>query len=97
LASPLVSTGSSPNLTYDSHGDITKLGDQTMVYDETGRHVSTTTSNGGGVPDTVASARDASGAVAGLVTTIGSTTTTVHYSSGAGDPVHPERVEHGGE
>jgi RHS repeat-associated protein len=84
LASNLVSTGSTPNLTYDSHGDTTTLADQTMVYDETGRHVSTTTSNGGGTTDTVTYTRDASGAVVAMATTIGPTTTTVHYSDAAG-------------
>jgi large repetitive protein len=47
LSNPLASTGSTPSLKYESHGDIVTLADQTMVYDETGRHLSTTTSNGG--------------------------------------------------
>jgi RHS repeat-associated protein len=87
LASSLVSTGSTPNLTYDSHGDITTLADQTMVYDETGRHVSTTTSNTGtsGPTDTVTYVRDVSGAVVSMSTKIGTAAaTTVDYSFAAG-------------
>jgi YD repeat-containing protein len=43
-ASPLLAANlTSSNLTYDSHGDITTLGNnQTLTYDEAGRHVSTT-------------------------------------------------------
>jgi len=87
-ASPLLSTnlvsaaGVSQNLTYDSYGDITALEDQAMTYDQVGRHVSTTTTGAGGA--TVTYTRDATDAIVGMSTTIGSTTTTVHYSTGGG-------------
>jgi len=82
-AGELLSTNlTSANLTYDTHGDITTLADESLVYDETGRHVSTTTTGAGGA--TVTYTRDATGTIVGMATTIGSTTTTVRYSNAAG-------------
>jgi RHS repeat-associated protein len=81
LAGNLASTGTAPSLIYDSHGDITQLADQTMAYDQTGRHVSTITTGGGGA--TVNYSRDASDAIVAMSTTTGGTTTTVHYTGGA--------------
>jgi RHS repeat-associated protein len=91
-SSPLLTTnlveasGPGQNLSYDSHGDTTAIADQAMTYDQTGRHLSTTTSNigNGGVVDTVAYVRDVTGAAIQMATTIGSTTTTVNYSGGGG-------------
>jgi RHS repeat-associated protein len=83
LATNLVSTaGPGQNLAYDSHGDIITLADESMTYDQTGRHVSTTTTGAGGA--TVTYTRDVSGEVVAMATTIGSTTTTVHYSYAGG-------------
>jgi RHS repeat-associated protein len=87
LSTPLVSTaGPGQNLTYDSHGDITAIADQAMTYDQTGRHLSTTTSNTGtsGPTDTVAYVRDVTGAAIQMATIVGGTTTTVDYSGGGG-------------
>jgi RHS repeat-associated protein len=81
LAANLASTGTTPNLVYDSHGDITTLANQTIVYDETGRHVSTTTT--GSSASVVTYTRDATGAMIGMTTT-GATSNAVRYSSGAG-------------
>ncbi|MES1170663.1 MAG: RHS repeat-associated core domain-containing protein, partial [Leifsonia sp.] len=73
----------SSNLTYDSHGDITTLADQTMTYDETGRHTGTTTTGAGGA--SVTYVRDALGEVVSMSTTIAGVTTTVNYGyTGAG-------------
>jgi RHS repeat-associated protein len=83
LATNLVSAaGVSQNLTYDSHGDITAMVDQSMTYDETGRHMVTTTTGAGGA--TVTYTRDATDQVVGMSTLIGSTTTTVRYSNAGG-------------
>jgi RHS repeat-associated protein len=87
LATNLVSTpGPSQNLGYDAHGDSTSIADQSMTYDQTGRHLSTTTSDAGdgGVTDTVAYLRDVTGNAIQMSTTIGGTTTTVDYSGGGG-------------
>jgi RHS repeat-associated protein len=69
----------SSNLTYDTQGDVTTLADQTETYDQTGRHVSTTTGNtgSGGVPDTVTYVRDATDRVISMKTQIGSATATI--------------------
>ena len=87
LSTPLVSTaGPTQNLTYDSHGDMTSIADQAMTYDQSGRHLSTVTSNTGssGVTDSVSYVRDVTGSAIQMATTIGSTTTTVNYSGGGG-------------
>jgi RHS repeat-associated protein len=72
----------SSNLLYDSRGDVTMLADQSMTYDQTGRHVSTTTTNGAAGPtDTVTYGLDATDRVISMSTKIGSAAaTTVDYS-----------------
>jgi RHS repeat-associated protein len=69
----------SSNLLYDSHGDITTLGNtQTMTYDETGRHLSTTTTST--TPSTVVTyTRDATDRVIEMVT-VGNAPSDVRYS-----------------
>jgi RHS repeat-associated protein len=47
LAATLSSTGATPTLNYDAHGDMTILGDQQMTYDELGGEESVSTSGGG--------------------------------------------------
>jgi RHS repeat-associated protein len=42
----LTTAGSTPSLTYDSHGNTTTLADQKLVYDFADRHVKTTLTNG---------------------------------------------------
>jgi RHS repeat-associated protein len=84
LAQALVSTGATPNLTYDSHGDTTTLpdtatGNETMTYDQTGRHMSTTSATA-----TVVYTRDVGSNIVEMATTTGGTTTTVNYSGGGG-------------
>jgi RHS repeat-associated protein len=77
----LAGNPSATNLKYDSHGNITTLANETLIYDETGRHLSTTTT--GSAPSTVTYTRDAMGATIGMTTT-GATSNAVRYSSGAG-------------
>jgi large repetitive protein len=89
LSTPLVSTpGPTQNLGYDAHGDITAIADQAMTYDQTGRHLSTTTSNTGstGATDTVSYVRDVVGDVIQMSTTagVGASPTVVNYSGGGG-------------
>ncbi|HEX4056814.1 MAG TPA: RHS repeat-associated core domain-containing protein [Galbitalea sp.] len=72
----------SADLVYDSHGDITTLGDETLTYDQTGRHVSTSTTGGGGA--TVSYLRDASDAVVSMTTTTTGSPSTVEYSDAGG-------------
>jgi RHS repeat-associated protein len=84
LAQALVSTGATPNLTYDSHGDTTTLPDtatvnETMTYDQTGRHMSTTSNSA-----TVVYTRDMGDNIVAMATTTGGTTTTVDYTGGGG-------------
>ena len=69
------------NLTYDSHGDISTLANETPTYDENGRHVSTATT--GTSVSTVTYTRDVGGSVIAM-TTSGATSNAVRYSSGAG-------------
>jgi RHS repeat-associated protein len=81
-AGPLLASNLTPqHLTYDSHGDSTGLANESLTYDETGRHLSTTTT--GGAASVVTYTRDASGAMIGMTTT-GATSNAVRYSSGAG-------------
>jgi RHS repeat-associated protein len=44
--SNLTSTGTSPSLVYDAHGNTTTLADQTLGYDGTDRHLTTTLADG---------------------------------------------------
>jgi len=44
--SNLSSIGASPSLVYDAHGNTTTLADQTLSYDSTDRHLSTTLTDG---------------------------------------------------
>jgi RHS repeat-associated protein len=83
LANNLVSTGTTPNLVYDSHGNITKLANQTITYDQTDRHTSTTSSDGTFVSYT----RDATDRIISMTTTpAGGTAKTVYYGyTGSGD------------
>ncbi len=71
------------NLVYDAHGNITTLADQTIGYDQSDRHTSTTLTDG----TTVTYVRDATNRiVARAATPAGGTATTVRYGfSGEGD------------
>lgn len=42
----LASTGTSPSLTYDAHGNTTTLADQSLQYDSSDQHISTTLADG---------------------------------------------------
>jgi RHS repeat-associated protein len=77
LANPLTSS----SLVYDSHGDITTLGDESLTYDETGRTTSMSTTGGGAA--TVTYVRDVTDEVVGETTT-GSSASSVEFSDAGG-------------
>jgi hypothetical protein len=59
-------------ITYDSNGDITAIADQSMTYDQTGRHLTTTSNTStAGPTGTVAYLRDVTGTAIQMSTTIG--------------------------
>ena len=64
-------------ITYDSHGNVTKLGDVLFGYDSQDRHVTTTLSNG----TTITLERDVDGGIISRVVT-GTSPETVKYSAG---------------
>jgi large repetitive protein len=72
--SPLLAGPVSP--TYDSHGDITTLANETLSYDETGRHTKTVTT--GSSPQTITYTRDAND----RITTMTTGSTVVDYEYG---------------
>jgi large repetitive protein len=65
---------------YDSHGNTTRLADQTMAYDSTDRHMSTTLDDG----TTIVYQRDATGRVVARTTTTpgGGAPVTIRYTTG---------------
>ncbi len=65
-ASPVTGTAlTSTNLTYDAHGNTTKLADQTLTFDVADRHMATTLTDG----TTVLYQRDATGRVVARTST----------------------------
>ena len=78
LGQTLSTTGPLPTITYDTHGNTTKLANQTMVYDHLNRHMKTTVIDGS-VTTTLTYQRDASGRVVARTTSDGTTTTTQRY------------------
>ncbi|WP_354570324.1 PKD domain-containing protein [Glaciihabitans sp. UYNi722] len=77
-------SSSGANLAYDAHGNTTVLGDQTMTYDASDRHLSSITTGAGGA--TITYQRDVTDRIVSMTTTAGGTTTAVRYSfSGGGD------------
>lgn len=83
MGNNLTSTGSGANLAYDTHGNITQLGSETLGYDDTNRHLSTTLTDG----TSITYQRDTADRVISMTQTPpGGTATTSHYSySDAGD------------
>lgn len=83
LSTNLTTSGTSPNLAYDAHGNITSLAGQALTYDETNRHTSTTLADG----TTVTYQRDAQDRIIAMTESVkGASPTTIHYSyQGAGD------------
>jgi RHS repeat-associated protein len=77
MGNNLTTTGSSPNLVYDGHGNITKLATETLGYDETNRHMTTTLTDG----TTVSYQRDATDRIIAMTQTpAGGPTTTTRYA-----------------
>jgi large repetitive protein len=83
MGSNLTSTGTGANLVYDAHGNITQLATETLGYDDTNRHLSTTLADG----TTVTYQRDAEDRIISMTQTpAGGTATTTHYAfAGAAD------------
>ncbi len=83
LGTALTSTGATPNLVYDSHGNITKLATETLAYDDTNRHMNTTLSDG----TTIVYKRDATDRIISVTQTPagGSATVTNYAYAGGGD------------
>lgn len=93
-ANPLLDTnlstaGTTANLVYDAHGNITTLANETVAYDEANRHTGTALSNGsnGSAGTTITYLRDATDRIVGMTTTpVGGSATTVRYGfTGDGD------------
>ena len=81
----LTTTGPVATLAYDSHGNTITLGNQTMVYDSSDRHTSTTVVDAAGT-STVAYVRDATGRIISRTATApGGTATTIGSAEGFGD------------
>jgi len=83
--SALSSTAPTATLAYDKHGNTTVLGNQTMTYDVSDRHISTTVVDAAGT-STVTYVRDASGQIVSRTSTPPSgpaTTTRYLYAGGA--------------
>ncbi len=83
LGAALTTAGSSPSIVYDSHGNTTKLGNQTMVFDHQNRHMKTTVVDGG-VTTVITYKRDATGRVVSRETSDGTTSSTVQYLYSSG-------------
>ena len=83
LGAALTTGGSTPSITYDTHGNTTKLGNQTMVYDHLNRHMKTTVVDGA-VTTVITYVRDATGRVVARTTSDGTTTSTVQYLYSSG-------------
>ncbi|MFB2598834.1 PA14 domain-containing protein [Herbiconiux sp. P17] len=81
LVRPAVSLAAG-TVTYDAHGNVTKLGDQTFTYDASDRHVGTTTGTGA-TKVTITYVRDASGAIVQRTELLGTTVVTAVRYSGA--------------
>jgi RHS repeat-associated protein len=77
-AGPLLASNlTSANLVYDSHGDDITLANETMTYDQTGRHLTTSTT--GASASTVTYVRDVTDRIVAMTTT-GAATNNVRYS-----------------
>jgi RHS repeat-associated protein len=83
LATNLSMTGTTPNLVYDSHGNTTTLANESLAYDPSNRHVSTTLADG----TAIVYQRDATDRIVATTTTpAGGSPTTARYGySGDGD------------
>ena len=75
LTRPAKSLGSGA-ITYDAHGNVTTLGDQTFTYDESDRHVTTSVVGG----PTVTYVRDVSGNIVSRKEVSDGITTVIRYS-----------------
>lgn len=78
LGQAMSTTAPLANIAYDSHGNTTKLANQTMVYDAANRHMKTTVIDGS-VTTTITYQRDVTGRIVSRTTSDGTTTSTVQY------------------
>lgn len=77
MGNNLASTGTRANLVYDAHGNITQLATETLGYDDTNRHLSTTLADG----TKVTYQRDAQDRIISMTQTpAGGTATTTRYA-----------------
>lgn len=83
----LSATGATPTLGYDTHGNTTRLANQSLTYDGADRHTGTTVPAAGATPATAVSyVRDATDRIVSRTeTTNGATTTTKYGYTGGGD------------
>jgi YD repeat-containing protein len=78
----LSTAGTSPTIVYDAHGNTTTLADETLGYDGSDRHLTTTLTDG----TSVSYLRDVTDRIVSQTTTIAGVVTTVRYSfTGGGD------------
>ncbi len=78
-ASPVAGSNlTASTLQYDAHGNTTTLGNQTMTYDITDRHMSTTVVDTAGT-SVVTYQRDVTGRIVARTSTVGTTSTTIEY------------------
>ncbi|MCO5294365.1 MAG: hypothetical protein M9882_05615 [Homoserinimonas sp.] len=85
-SNPVTAGLASQDLTYDGHGNTTRLADQELTYDIQDRHTATILDSG----DRVTYLRDASGSIVSRTQTIGTATDTYRYSTGGVDSVLDE-------
>ncbi|MBX3087516.1 MAG: hypothetical protein KF742_03420 [Cryobacterium sp.] len=85
-SNPVTAGLASQDLTYDGHGNTTRLADQELTYDIQDRHIATILDSG----DQVTYLRDATGMIVSRTQTVGSTTDTYRYSTGGVDSVLDE-------
>lgn len=65
-----------PSLAYDSHGNTTRLADQTLIYDAADRHMRTTLTDG----TIITYLRDALGQIVARTEVLAGVTTTIRYT-----------------
>lgn len=77
--SPLTTVGPGATLAYDSHGNTTTLADQTITYDASDQHLTTTVVGG----PTITYLRDVTGSIVQRTSVEGTITEVVRYTTGA--------------
>jgi large repetitive protein len=82
IGTNLTTAGTSPTIVYDAHGNTITLANETLGYDGSDRHLTTTLTDG----TSVSYLRDVTDRIVSQTTTIAGVATTVRYSfTGGGD------------